>query len=427
MNKHILWRVALSLLLIVTGLLAAGLALADDPPAPVPGVEVWLLAGAPVEPGTPGAQLAFYALPPNFNGVLLIYCHGYIAPQEPLHLPWEELAQATLPDGTSFAPALLNLGFGFATTSYAKNGYAVGVAEDDLQELRAHVIANAPAPVTHTLLVGASEGGWIAVQMVEKHPDQFQGAMSMGSPLGGGLYQTQYLGDFKVIYDVLFPGSLPYGLTGAGPDDWQDWETVHAPAIEAAMRAQPSRALGLLAMARAAYDPKAWLDTAIETAQGVLHYSIAAVPDVVATAGGLPYGNVGRRYSGSWWALLVNYRVERITGPDPAALPFMTAHYEPTGQIERPVVVVHNLADPIVPYRHALLYAGKVYDAGRLNDFALIAAPRYGHVVLDAREILAGLAILYVRAVGLPHGGLQQYQGALPAPLSLQQLVPQLP
>ena len=92
-----------------------------------------------------------------------------------------------------------------------------------------------------------------------------------------------------------------------------------------------------------------------------------------------------------------------------------------------PVVVVHNLSDPIVPYRHALLYASKVYAAGRQNRFALIAAPRYGHVVLNTREILAGLAILYLGAVGLPHSGLQQYQDALPAPLTPQQLVPQLP
>src|SRR5215510_5724478 len=59
----------------------------------------------------------------SWNGQLVVYAHGYEAPQAPLALPLDEL---TLPDGNGqpvFTPAvLLARGFAFATTSYRKNG-----------------------------------------------------------------------------------------------------------------------------------------------------------------------------------------------------------------------------------------------------------------------------------------------------------------
>jgi hypothetical protein len=37
----------------------------------------------------PDAQLILTCLPPDFNGTLIVYAHGYVKPQEPLALPAE--------------------------------------------------------------------------------------------------------------------------------------------------------------------------------------------------------------------------------------------------------------------------------------------------------------------------------------------------
>jgi hypothetical protein len=79
----------------------------------------------------PSDQLILTCLPSNFNGTLLIYAHGYVKPQEPLALP-EELGDA---DIQGIVQQLLDLGFGVATSSYHKNGYAVEQAEADLNDL----------------------------------------------------------------------------------------------------------------------------------------------------------------------------------------------------------------------------------------------------------------------------------------------------
>ena len=68
--------------------------------------------------------------PDNFNGVLVVYAHGYVYPQEPLALPYQEIEPFADVIG-----GLLNFGFGFATTSYSKNGYAIENAETDLNAL----------------------------------------------------------------------------------------------------------------------------------------------------------------------------------------------------------------------------------------------------------------------------------------------------
>src|SRR5262245_1474677 len=60
--------------------------------------------------------------PGCYNGDLVIYAHGYVDAYQPVGIPEDQL---TLPDGTS-VPGLINsLGYGFATTSYSRNGLAI--------------------------------------------------------------------------------------------------------------------------------------------------------------------------------------------------------------------------------------------------------------------------------------------------------------
>ena len=93
------------------------------------------------DPDYPDAQVILTCLPSDFNGTLIIYAHGYVRPHEPLGLP-EELADANVPE---VVDRLLALGFGFATSSFHKNGYAVEQAEADLNDLVDEVRSRDPA------------------------------------------------------------------------------------------------------------------------------------------------------------------------------------------------------------------------------------------------------------------------------------------
>ena len=61
------------------------------------------------DPDYPEDQIILTCLPDLWNGFLVVYAHGYIAPQAPLALPVEELNQGSLPDGQTIIVA--NIGF----------------------------------------------------------------------------------------------------------------------------------------------------------------------------------------------------------------------------------------------------------------------------------------------------------------------------
>jgi hypothetical protein len=103
------------------------------------------------DPNYPNEQLILTCLPSDFNGTLVIYAHGYVRPQEPLALP-EEFGDA---DVQELVQRLVDLGFGVATSSYHKNGYAVEQAEADLNRLVDDVKAREP-DVDAVYIAGAS-------------------------------------------------------------------------------------------------------------------------------------------------------------------------------------------------------------------------------------------------------------------------------
>lgn len=139
----------------------------------------------------------------GWNGQLVIYAHGFVAPQAPLALPADELA---IIGGNSTLAALLQSGFAFATTSFRKNGYAVEQAAQDINQLLSFFKSQiAPGPLRKTYVVGGSEGGLIATQLVEQFAQDYDGALSLCAPMGGATHQTNYLGDFRVVFDYFFP------------------------------------------------------------------------------------------------------------------------------------------------------------------------------------------------------------------------------
>src|ERR1044072_2762126 len=94
---------------------------------------------------------------------------------------------------------------------------------------------------------------------------------------------------------------------------------------------------------RAAVDPSSFttlIRTAVETALDVLFYSIWETPDLIATAGGIPYDNRFTLYLGLTNNLALNLRVERIKG-DRGAENYARMFYQTTGNLKRPLVTLH--------------------------------------------------------------------------------------
>jgi hypothetical protein len=171
----------------------------------------------------PANQLILICKPTNWNGDLIVYAHGYVPVQKPLVLPIEEL---TLADGTFVPEIFVTQGFAFATSSYHKNGAATEQARQDLLSLVRYFESSVePGALKRILIIGASEGGMVALQLIEQNSNQFDAGLALCAPTAGGPNQIKYASDFRVVFDYFFPDVFPFGAFNVPVEAFRDWET----------------------------------------------------------------------------------------------------------------------------------------------------------------------------------------------------------
>lgn len=331
----------------------------------------------------------------RWNGSLVLFAHGYVAFNQPIQIPDDQL---TLPDGTS-VPQLVNaLGFAFATTSYSKNGLAVLEGIADLQDL-VNIFAARIAPPLHIFLVGPSEGGLVTALAVERHPETYDAGLAACGPIGDFRRQINYIGDFRVVFDAFFPGLLPGSATQVPDELIQNFDSVYVPEIQAAVSAFPDRAQQVLDVTRApgGADPS----NTLETFTSVLWYAVFATNDATAELGGQPFDNRRRLYTGSSNDALLNLVIQRADA-DPVALETIKSGYQTTGSLLRPLVTLHTLGDQIIPYWHEPIYAFKVNAAGSSALHDNIPVISYGHCNFNAVQVLVAFSLMLRQAAAQP-------------------------
>jgi pimeloyl-ACP methyl ester carboxylesterase len=364
-------------------------------------VAAWLLpvaaraddtAATCTEGTQPGGALYRICVPDNWNGELLVYAHGYVAPNQPIALPTDEIAAG--------ADVITGFGYAYATTSYRRNGLAVAEAQEDLLELVDLFVAAHSQP-TRVWLAGASEGALITTLLVERRTDVFSGGLAVCGPYGDFRGQVDYYTDFRVLYDHFFPkatfppAEIPNSPIDIKPDLLDTWETTTysttvKPIIEASENV--TRLNQLLATAGAAVDP-ADAATKERTVERLLWYNVYATNDGKAQLGGQPYDNNDRTYAGSDDDTALNAGVERFTADD-AALTNIARNYETTGRLCAPLVTLHTTLDPVVPYWQAERYGEKVTAAGSAACLQQTPIVRYGHCTFQPLEVLAAFNAL---------------------------------
>lgn len=406
--------------LLVLALLAAflpGSGASAAPPSPDPQCEAAALAlGAKADSGVINGAIycILYPKGAKWNRDVVLFAHGYMNILEPISIPWD--SQLRVDDQTTLYGLILNLGYAFAVTSYSKNGLAVQQGLQDVVNL-AQYIRSSNKQVKRIYLTGASEGGLVTALGIEQYPEYFAGGLSTCGPTGSFQYQIQYWGDFRVAFDEVFPDSplalnttpiyVPQSLLPQWPDLTQD--TLFR------LATYPDKAVGLLVSQQVPFDP-ADPNTVAESVIGLLYYNVFATNDGRLTlVPGLVEGDLfppsilGNPYSNPTYTKFPH--PAGITA-DPNALAALVP-YETTGILERQLVVMHTTGDPIVPFDHSLMYAGKITAAGSLSKLSLIPIPRYGHCAFEPAEMVFGFYVMVLRSTLQPFSA-DQIQSALP-------------
>ena len=336
-------------LILIAGLLLAALAHAGE---------------ARVETGElDGAQYRI-DLPAQWNRELIVYFHGYSIGDVRFDRgrpPYEPLQR------------LVARGYAVVQSGYSRNGWAVEQAGADSERLRRLFVKQHGKP-KRTLAMGMSMGGLLTVQAIETRADVYAGGLSLCGALGPADSLTQHAFNLRAAFDVYFPDLL--GPLVPVPADYMPDARI-GERIGEALRSNPKAAAAMCALQPGAGD---------EALPGVIGFLTYLVKELQQRAGGNPFDNRDFAYVGTGDDEALNAGVKRYSG-DAKALPYLLRWYTPTGQLDRPVLALHTLADPLVPISWPNAYAQRTRLAGRSAHFVQQWVAREGHCTMSPDEV----------------------------------------
>lgn len=338
---------SLCLLLVLPVLTSSAFARAEaaTPTIPQPSEHTGTINGAPWR----------LDVPENWNGELVVYMHGY-APQEQ---PIPEVMPRNGYEGW-----LLERGFAIAQSDYSARGWSVAEALVDTEAMRRHVVGLLGQP-ERTWAMGHSMGGHLVLGTLETHGTAYDGGLALcgANAPARELFNDALFGAL-VVFDYRHPGVLsPGGLLDADAPRWPDAEK-----IEAALASDESFAnkFGLV------------FDIPREGMAGGLMLRFAVLHELRERAGGTPVDNTGTTYGGFVQLRGLNEGVRRYTG-DPKAMAYTNARLALTGNTARPVVLMANEADEVIPSWISSRYLELARAAGRSELVVELPSVGQGH------------------------------------------------
>jgi pimeloyl-ACP methyl ester carboxylesterase len=359
--------------------------------------------------------------PADWNGDLVLWAHG--------------LRHAFMPDGTFYFPVPLGFGpeaegvdiaqirnqvvcrgFAFAASAFERNGLAVAEGTRDTHLLNAIAPRHLGATPSATYVTGHSLGGLIAVGLAEGFPHRYAGAVSTCGVLAGMDQAADHVFHMLVLFDAFFPGLL---ASPPGTGDSLTPQEFDALAGELAARVQADPAglqrmanlrfpgsehldpdgsgIPLLTANQAASDPSESIGSLVNSLLGPVGMILLNFDDQRTRGGGMLFDNQHVTYTGPDWASEeeadLNARVTRISA-DPWVARYWTFHYEPSGELEIPLVSVVPSHDPIAPMVHEWSYAQNVARTGSSHLYSTWVIPRYGHFTTPQEYATALLALV---------------------------------
>ncbi|MFD9739798.1 hypothetical protein [Umezawaea sp. NPDC059074] len=378
----------LGLVLVAGGAPAVAAGVPDD--QPLPG---YTISNPPLTPevvdGKPSRVLqgvdrhAAYTIevPPNWNGRLTLWAHGYRGTGKVLTVD---------PPGYGLRTTLLRQGYAWAASSYSANAYDVraGVTGTHDLALRFGELVGRPKKV---FVAGVSMGGHVIGRSLEQYPGFYDGALPMCGVLGDQELFDYFL-DFQLTAQALsgiraYPTPPDYvtavvpriqaalGLTGlrpGGPDTTNDrGKQFRAVAVERSGGARPGAENAF------AY----WKDFVFGLGAPSTGTRLAENPGSLAT-------NLTTRYRPNT-PVNLDRSVQRVAPVDwrSRLSPALTEIPRIAGRPTAPVLSLHGLGDLFVPFSMEQAYHRDAVHNGRSRQVVQRAIRTVEHCEFSPTEV----------------------------------------
>jgi pimeloyl-ACP methyl ester carboxylesterase len=310
----------------------------------------------------------------------VLFAHGYVDPALPVELP-------SAGNVTGLRDALLTRGYGFAYSSYSENGFAVKDGVQRTRQLRGLFVDAFGAPA-HTYITGQSLGGAVTLMLAETNPGLLDGAMPQCTFDGGSRREIEYLLNVRVLFDYFYPG-LIRGDAVHVPSDI-DFSSEVVPAVVSALAANPAKAMEMAGVEQIQIRYQSFPEL-VASVLNALFFQIRGTTDLLGrTHDRPPFDNSGTVYSGSSDDARLNGTVQRFTAT-PDALHYLEQYYEPDGRLRIPILTLHTMRDPIVPFSNEANYATLVESRGTSDLLVQRSINRFGHCAITVDEQVAAL------------------------------------
>jgi hypothetical protein len=295
---------------------------------------------------------AYYwlAVPPDWNGTLVVHAHG--GPE--LGEPKAERAEADLKRWSIWTRA----GYAYAGSGFRQGGVAVRSAAEDTERVRRIFILEIGAP-KRTVLHGQSWGAGVAAKAAEMFASTSDGrapydaVLLSSGVLGGGTQSYNFRLDLRVVYQAVCVNhpqtdEPAYPLWQGLPLNSTLTREELANRVDACTgvrRKTEERSAAQQQNLKIITDVISIPESSLV---GHMNWSTWHFQDIVfqRLTGRNPFGNEGVRYQGSPDDEALNTKVARYRA-DPEARSAFAADTDLQGRIPVPVLTIHGVNDPV--------------------------------------------------------------------------------
>ena len=360
-------------------------------------------------------------VPANWNGTLVLYSHGYVAPGQP-----NPAADAGDPLTKQW---LLSQGYALAGSAYSQTGWAVQQAFQDQMDLVNFFDQTIGQP-TRTIAWGHSLGGIITAGLVQLFPNRFDAALPMCGVVSGGVATWNVALDSAFAFATLLGNGTPLQVVHITNPK------ANLGLAESILSGAQGTAQGRarFALAAALGDTPGWFsptapepapdDFAAQEANQFLWDQQVDFPFVFALraelefrAGGNPSWNAGVDYrtefehsanAGEVRALYQQAGLDLTTdlntlqnapriAADPNAVAYLNNYITFNGNLAMPVLTMHTTGDGLVINQDEAAYASVVRSQGNNAMLRETFVHRAGHCAFTPAETITAFQSLISR------------------------------
>jgi len=312
-------------------------------------------------------------VPENWNGELVLYCHGY-----------RGMGLELTVSNPSIRKYLVDHGYAWAASSYRTNAYDVKAGVMDTHAL-AKFFNDLVGKPKRTYIMGHSMGGHITGVAIEQYPKSFDGALPMCGVMG-----DCELFDFFLDYQIVAQWLTDIHVGFPFPPEYS---TVMVPQMKLELGGGPGFPVTLSAdgiTLRTATKYFSGGDRPLFNQAFISWGNFLFGQGLSPTLGPITPGNVMGNMDSvyqldndpalSTEELLLNAQVLRVT-PDPQGRhPNGLANVPSiSGDIKIPVLSLHTIGDLFVPFLMEQIYAQRVASQGKSELLVQRAIRDVGH------------------------------------------------